>query len=357
MTPKLIKPRQLLRAIIAIGTILLVADGAAAMQPRQRVSVSPDGKALAAVRGRGVYILNPATLQVTKRLWNGARVEELGFNKDGTRLVLTDDDERLRILDVSSGKFTTILENVKCVSFASSRDLVIATSGKRSGPRSLHLRTMTDGAVKFDVALPDGFTEAAVALKSDGKQAVVVSRRLYVPKDKRQPSKKRPEKFASELARAEFTQRNDNSYSKILTYEMLSGELLRTIETWCTLEGHQRMQVFYSTKGIRIMQFHMACVLVSYVGKTTLFKIPAYNYGAGWSGDGSVFVCGSLAEGHYMRAGKEPVKFKVDRLPGWPEYFRDFGVTDAGTAYGVTDAGRIAKISDKGELVSIVPLL
>ncbi len=52
------------------------------------------------------------------------------------------------------------------------------------------------GAVKFDIALPDGFTEAAVALKHNGKQAVVVSQYLYVPKDKRPPSKKRPAKFA-----------------------------------------------------------------------------------------------------------------------------------------------------------------
>ncbi|MDP6637145.1 MAG: hypothetical protein QGG42_19775 [Phycisphaerae bacterium] len=357
MTRKLIKPTQLPLVVVAIATVLLVADRAAALPPSERISVSPDGKVLAAALGRGVYILNPATLQVTKRLWNGSKVEELGFSKDSACLVLTDYAKRLRTLDISTGKFTTILKDVKCVSFAPNRNLVIVTSGGRRGPRRLRMLSMIDGEVKFDVALPDGFTEAAVALRPDGKQAVVLSEYLYVPKDKRPPSKKRPAKFASDLARAEFTQRNDLKYSKILTYETLSGKLLNTTETWYTVERHRHMQVFYSGKDIRILQFGLACALVSGDGKTTLFKIPTYNYGAGWSGDGSIFVCASLAEGYYVRVGKEAVKFKVDRLPGWPEYFRDFGVTDTGTAYGVTDAGRIAKISGKGELVSIVPLL
>jgi hypothetical protein len=48
--------------------------------------------------------------------------------------------------------------------------------------------------------------------------------------------------------------------------------------------------------------------------------------------------------------------FEIDRLPGWPEYYKGFGFGPDGTVYGVTTAYRLVRINKNGEAEKVVPV-
>ena len=76
-------------------------------------------------------------------------------------------------------------------------------------------------------------------------------------------------------------------------------------------------------------------------------------YGAGHSADHSILATGSLADGVIIDfANNSDVSFDIDDLPGWPEYFSSFAISEDGTVYGATDAFRIIKITQAGAGVS-----
>ncbi|MCP5102345.1 MAG: hypothetical protein GY950_03150, partial [bacterium] len=60
------------------------------------VAVSPDGKTIV-VGGdtRTLYVLDPSSLEVKKRIWLKTNIYEMAFNKDGSVLVVEDTSETL----------------------------------------------------------------------------------------------------------------------------------------------------------------------------------------------------------------------------------------------------------------------
>ena len=83
----------------------------------------------------------------------------------------------------------------------------------------------------------------------------------------------------------------------------------------------------------------------------------SYNYGRGWSADGKLAIGGGLRSGAVCTLdGGTAVKFEVDRLPGWPEYWGAFCPAADGGFWGVTSACRLVKISKEGKVESTGPV-
>jgi hypothetical protein len=83
----------------------------------------------------------------------------------------------------------------------------------------------------------------------------------------------------------------------------------------------------------------------------------SYNYGSGISQDHTRFVTGGLRSGTYVHTAEmKTIRFKIDSLPGWPEYYTGFGFGPDGTAYGTTTAYRLVVISPQGKLIKALPV-
>jgi hypothetical protein len=343
--------------MIAVLTLATPARAGAGGGFQTDVAVSRDGKRIATCRERVLYVLDSASLKVTHRIWNEAVVRRLAMNKDGSVLAVTDDANRLRLLNVAKGVFFKTVPKIGAVGYA--QDLAAVTVPRSQGGGSdLVLLSTVDGSEKAKVKLPDGFYPHRLALSPGGAKVVMLSS-PHDGQEEKVERADRPKEFKSDMARKEYDLRHDGKTATVLTVELPSGKELSRTETWYTSHTYARELVFFVGEDIFIMQYNNPCAKLDSKGDVTLFKSAAFcNYGLGWSASGDVHLCGGMDTGYYCRAGQAPAKFTIpgdDRLPGWPEYFNGFGVKGDGTAYGVTSAGRIAEISSEGKLVRIIP--
>src|SRR5262245_35859612 len=88
----------MIRRLVVLCCTLIVANDlrAAHLNGLDAVAVSPDGKSVAAGgQNRVVYLLDADSLAVTRRILLGARIVHMTYNKDGSRLIVEDDAERV----------------------------------------------------------------------------------------------------------------------------------------------------------------------------------------------------------------------------------------------------------------------
>ena len=64
------------------------------------VALSPNNKTLVAAGSNRAFLrMDPATLEVKDRVWNGLSITQMAFNKDGTVLAATDGDGMVTLFD------------------------------------------------------------------------------------------------------------------------------------------------------------------------------------------------------------------------------------------------------------------
>src|SRR5436305_710343 len=99
------RSRFLLATAVLLGCSAPAGAAVTGVGGLEAVAVSPDGKVVAVGgQNRVVYLLDAKTLAVTKRLWIGARIGRMTFSRTGARLIVEDETDRLRLLEVPSGK-------------------------------------------------------------------------------------------------------------------------------------------------------------------------------------------------------------------------------------------------------------
>ncbi len=93
-------------------------------------------------------------------------------------------------------------------------------------------------------------------------------------------------------------------------------------------------------------------------GEATVFELSnSFNYGIGMSRDHSVLATGGLSTGTIAKVkGLGMLSFTADKLPGWPEYFKGFGVLPDGTTFGGTTAYRVIRIKPDGTVDKAAPI-
>jgi len=311
------------------------------------VAVNPDGKTLV-VGGdnRVIYVLDASSLEVKNRIWLKTNIYEMEFNKDGSILVVEDTSESLYFINTREWQTMKTIPKAGLMSAAPAVNLV---AGVNSGYKmsSVKFFSMTDGTQKGEVKFPARVT--GIGLNAMGNRLVLLA---DGPKDKE--AKKPTPKELKGLEADRFKQENDGKVSILAEFEVPSGEKIK------------EKTIFYSVSSPVCLVGEKATYILNYSNvnakiegdNITLFKgKSSYNYGIGVSPDRNYILLGGLREGTYIEVSNlKQTTFRIDQLPGWPEYYKGFGFAADGTGYAVTTAFRLIKINKTGAVEKAVPV-
>jgi hypothetical protein len=189
----------------------------------------------------------------------------------------------------------------------------------------------------------------SIGLNANGTRLVVM---MAGPKDQ-ELKKQKPKELAGPEADL-FNQKNDGKVSIISEFEVPSGKKI------------SEKTVFYSVNSPHILVGEQKTIILDYSNinaviegdSIKLFKgKSSFNYGIGISSDRKAFLLGGLRNGTLAQVdGLVMTTFQVDRLPGWPEYYKGFCFGPDKTGYAVTTAFRLIKISKTGVIEKAVPV-
>jgi hypothetical protein len=187
-------------------------------------------------------------------------------------------------------------------------------------------------------------------LSGDGSRLVALTRSdTKSGTEKKVPWSQIPKDLKGQ-ARKEFIQKNDGRVSKLLVFEVPSGKLLSSADLWFTSDSSTILLVQGDLT--YVINYSNVCARITAKGETTIFEAGSIHYGRGISHDRKTFLVGGLRDGTYVTIeGLQKLKFGLDKLPGWPEYFAGFTFQADGTGWGVTSACRLVKISKKGAIL------
>ncbi len=320
------------------------------------VAVSSDGgKLVAGGDTRTLLVLDPETLEVEHRQWIERPIVNLAFSQDGGTLAVLDTSDDLLLLDTSD--WSVKAEIRKRIGFTVSieSDLVAGHDGSGNGP-TVFVHSLTDGAEKFSTTLPKGVKVAALALSSDGGRLAVLTEGTKDAGEAETPSAQIPKDLKG-LALDEFKQRNDGKTSTLHLFDLAAGTPVRETKTCYTtnagatllFDGDDVIAVNYSNVNARIAPD----------GETRLFQLRnSFNYGIGLSHDGSLVLTGGLARQSVTKVSDlSGSTSTVEKLPGWPEYWKGFSATAGGGAiYGTTTAYRVFKLDASGTVQASAPV-
>ena len=83
----------------------------------------------------------------------------------------------------------------------------------------------------------------------------------------------------------------------------------------------------------------------------------------GVSHDGQVVFAGGMSRGSANRIranvkalGANGAQFEIEKLKGWPEYFKGFAFDGKETVYGSTSGYRLIKLTSAGRVISQTPI-
>ena len=153
------------------------------------------------------------------------------------------------------------------------------------------------------------------------------------------------------FAQKEFKQKNDGKIASLLTLDVAGKSISNTATTFFSENSGT---LFYKGDDFFVVTYGNVNAKVNPAGELSLFELGnSYNYGIGTSRDNSVILTGGLRNlcittVDTMAAGKG----EIDKIDGWPEYWKGFSGTDDGSAlYGGTSAYRVAKIGADGAVL------
>lgn len=321
------------------------------------IAVSEDGtKLVAAGDTRTLLVLDPATLEVKERHWIETSIINLAFNRDGSLLVAQDtsNPEGLLVFDTADWSKKTEIPKQHGFAVSAGANLVAGHDNNSRGA-TVSVHSLSGGAPVFTATLPAGNNVAALALSADGSKLAVITQGIKDEAEPEVPYAQLPKDIRG-LELDEFKQKNDGKTSTLFLYDLASKGLASETKTWYTTNA-QSILVF-SGDDLFAVNYSNINAKITPGGETTLFQAKnSLNYGIGVTPSGSHFLSGGL--GSYSITSSSDfasVDGKIDKLPGWPEYWKGFTATaDGGTIYGTTSAYRIFKLDSAGKIQASAP--
>ena len=318
------------------------------------VAVSADGSQLVAGGDtRTLLILDPKTLETKERHWIGTSILNIAFNKDGSVLAVQDTSDAVYLYKTSD--WTEIAKIPKVVNFsaASDADLIAGHDGDYKKP-NVKVFSFTDGSEKGSIPLPEGKKVAALGINSEGTKIAIL---CQGEKDEAEPKVERSAipKDLKGIASKEFQQKNDGKTSTFLLIDIASSSIETEAKTFFT---ESKGSIAYSGENIAFVEYGNVNAKITPSGEFTLFELAnSYNYGIGFNHDCSKILTGGLAKFSITPMDSlEAVTGKLDKLPGWPEYFKGFtGTADGSALYGSTSAYRVVKFLPDGSVAVAMP--
>ncbi len=314
------------------------------------VAISPDD--LTIVTGgnnRVLYVMDAKSLAVKKRIWLKTSIWGLDFNKDGSKLLMEDTAGTISFINTKTWKLEKEVKKAFYLSPSMEANLCAALNSKGE----IIFMSMNDGSLKGKVTLDKKV--AAFGINAKGDKVAVLS------KDEKDADEKVVKygdipKDLKGVDRKEFQHKNDGKSAIFYIFDAPSGkELLRKKIYFITATGSQ---VLFDGEAVLILNYKNENAKIDSQGKTKMFQLlNSYNYGIGLSGNQESVCTGGLAKATYTKVkGLESKEFKIDKINGWPEYFKGFAFDSEGNAYGTTSAYRIFKIKPDGTVAKAVPV-
>lgn len=356
-------------AVLAAGLVLAGAWPAAAAVPLGglTVAVSPKGDQLVAGGdNRVIYVLDAKTLEVKKRVPFAAPIIRMGFDAGGGMLAVSDNDGTLHLIETAGWTTKTEQKNRHRAVFSPANGLVASTDADHRSS-TISVTGIADGRDVFSTKLPAQMPVAAMGISPDGARLAVL---LGGNDDKEEPKASHSEipKDLKGLARKLFEMKNDGKTSIVQIYDLKSGKLVSEKKTFFSMNHGQSVAVFIKD-GVVFNEYGNNGLEFSETGEGRLIQFDgSFLYGSGVSHDGKYIMAGSLrdfvildAAGMTAKAG-DPDKLAgtvkgIDKLPGWPEYFKGFDAVAGGKAmYGATTAYRVIMFNASGQILKAAPI-
>ena len=336
--------------------ILLPVHNSAASTPKNglgAIAMSADGSQLVvAGDNRVLYVLDPKTLEVSKRVWIKVNPLEMYFSKDGSVLAIEETGSSLHFYDTQTWELKATSKEHSASDFAYTVEADLL-AGFTSNSKGTTITLFNIGEAKEIASFIIAEKLEAIAITTDGKQLAGLTR--AVKSDKEESTK--PPKELNGLEKLTFEQQHDGKIAKAIWFDT-TGKITSQVETWYSSSGHTRLAM-PSAENLYVVNYSNKNALIPQKGDVTLFTLNnSYNYGIGISLDQTTVGSGGLRNGSVTKFTDiaNSASFKIDQLPSWPEYFKGFIVAKDGTTYGVTTAYRLIKIKANGEIEKAVPI-
>ncbi len=355
--------------VLSAGLALAGASSASAAVPLGglTVAVSPKGDQLVAGGdNRVIYVLDAKTLEVKKRVPFAAPIIRMGFDASGGTLAVSDNDGTLHLIETSGWTTKAQQKNRHRAVFSPANGLVASTdTDYRSN--TISVTGITDGKDVFSAKLPAQMPVAAMGISPDGARLAVL---LGANDDKDEPKVNYSDipKDLKGLARKLFEMKNDGKTSLAQLYDLKTGKLISEKKTFFSMNHSQSIAAFVKD-GVVFNEYSNYGLEFGENGEGRLIQFDgSFLYGSGVSHDGKYIMAGSLRDFVVLdtasiaaKAG-EPDKLagtvkSIDKLPGWPEYFKGFDAAAGGKAmYGATTGYRVVLFDASGQILKAAPV-
>ncbi len=343
-------------ALFSLGVMLASPAGAAVPKGALgAIAVSPDGKTvIAAGDNRVLYVLDAKDLKVKNSLWIGINPLEIHYSNNGRTIVIHDTKNNLVFYDTKSWKPIGEVGDANSIAVAEKADIIVA-AGRAKG-RDEKAETAVYGyslaTGKQVVSAKVASAVHAIGVLADASRIFALSKPIKTDKEK----KEKPPANLKGIDKETFKQMHDGKVAQFVTLDKTGKELGR-YTTWYSSSS----AVMLAAEGKSIFSINYSNInaeLDRTGKKTKLYKsVNGYNYGMGYSATSHMVASGGLAVGSVMNLKDgSATKFKIDRIGGWPEYFKGFSIAKDGTAYGGTTAYRLVKIAPDGTVKLVKPV-
>lgn len=326
-------------AAAAVSLALLSPFAAKADVPAGGIgglAVSPDGATiLVAGDTRAIYVLDAQTMGVRERIHSGTTVVWMTYRVDGGAFFMRDTSGTLSAVDATSFQTLWSTDRTETADYALAANVLTYTARDNR----VYVAKVVDASSfeeKGSYELGEKFYPVAQGISLDGLKTVVMSR-----SDKRESEeKKNPDSSLKGLERSLFSQQHDQRGSQIAQIDLMTGTVSIT-ESWYKSDNVREMKV--SLGGAYVLSFSQEMAHISPSGEVEMIDSGANNhYGATMTPAMDTIISGSLREITVKPLASEAAQvFKLDSLPGWPEYVIRFAQMPDGRVLAGTTGYRV----------------
>jgi hypothetical protein len=322
------------------------------------VAVSADGSRLVAGgSNRALYELDPATLEVKRRVWLGRRIMHMLFSPDG------------KVLVVESTTAVQWLKADTLEPFATKKDARGIQPVPALGAVAMLIPDYTKPAIRvFDFA--DAAEKAAViydprqglyafGVSEDGKRLAILHKQQRDETEEKITGQKIPEALrkGGGAALADFEQRHNGYGALFHVFDLASGAQQLEKQLWYSSQDSDSLLTWRGADAY-VIAHQAPCAKIDAAGEVSVFVAPhgdndAYHA----STDGKALWAGGYRGGARIQLPElSSVTFQLEKLEGFNETFKDFTTAADGTAFAGTTAFRVLRIGADGKVQKTAPV-